>query len=47
MGSGSMMYIPSFIKIGSDIQNFMGGGSFTNIHTHIHTMVISEAYFHF
>jgi hypothetical protein len=24
MGSGVMIYIPSFIKIGSDIQPFMG-----------------------
>jgi hypothetical protein len=26
MGSGVMMYIPSFIKIGSGIQKLMGGG---------------------
>jgi hypothetical protein len=26
MGSGAMMYVPSFIKIGSDIQKFMGKG---------------------
>jgi hypothetical protein len=25
MGSGAMMYIPSFIKIGSGIQKFLGG----------------------
>jgi hypothetical protein len=26
MGSGSIIYIPSFIKIGSGIQRLMGGG---------------------
>jgi hypothetical protein len=26
MGSGAMMYIPSFIKIGLGIQKLMGGG---------------------
>jgi hypothetical protein len=26
MGSGAMMYIPSFIKIGSGILTLMGGG---------------------
>jgi hypothetical protein len=25
MGSGAMIYVPSFIKIGSDIQELMGG----------------------
>jgi hypothetical protein len=25
MGSSAMMYIPSFIKIGSDIQKLIGG----------------------
>jgi hypothetical protein len=29
MGSGVMMYIPSFIMIGSPIQKFMGGDSET------------------
>jgi hypothetical protein len=29
MGSGAMIYIPSFIKIGSDIQKLIGG-----IHRH-------------
>jgi hypothetical protein len=32
MGSGAMMYIPSFIKIGSGIQKLMVG-----IHTHTET----------
>jgi hypothetical protein len=26
MGSGAMLYIPSFMKIGSGIQKLMGGG---------------------
>jgi hypothetical protein len=26
MGSGAMLYTPSFIKIGSGIQKLMGGG---------------------
>jgi hypothetical protein len=26
MGSGTMIFTPSFIKIGSDIQKLMGGG---------------------
>jgi hypothetical protein len=30
MGSGAMIYIPSFIKIGSDIEKVDGGGGFTD-----------------
>jgi hypothetical protein len=37
MGSDVMIYIPSFIKIGSGIQNFMEGGGFTR---HRDNMVI-------
>jgi hypothetical protein len=34
MGSGAMMYIPSFIKIGSDIQKLIeGGGGDSHTHT--------------
>jgi hypothetical protein len=29
VGSGAVIYIPSFIKIGSGIQKLMGGGGFT------------------
>jgi hypothetical protein len=36
MGSGAMIYIPGFIKIGSDIQKLMGG-----IHMHTDSKVIS------
>jgi hypothetical protein len=33
MGSGAMIYVPSFIKIGSAIQKLMGGGG---LHRHTH-----------
>jgi hypothetical protein len=33
MGSGAMIYIPSSIKIGSDVQRLMGGGGFTDTQT--------------
>jgi hypothetical protein len=36
MGSGAMIYIPSFIKIGSGIQKLIGG-----IHRHTDSNVIS------
>jgi hypothetical protein len=29
MGSGAMIYIQSFIKIGSDMENLLGGGADT------------------
>jgi hypothetical protein len=35
-------YIPSFIKIGSGVQNLIGG-----IHRHTDSMVISQACFYF
>jgi hypothetical protein len=41
MGSGAIIYIPSFIHIGSDIQKLTGGGGYTDI------MEIAQAYFHF
>jgi hypothetical protein len=31
--SGAMIYIPSFIKIGSGIQRLMGSGIFTDTQT--------------
>jgi hypothetical protein len=34
MGSGAVIYVPSFIKIGSGIQKLIGG---IDIHTHTHT----------
>jgi hypothetical protein len=42
MGSGAMMYIPSFIKNGSGAQKLMGG-----IHKHTDSMVITWAYHYF
>jgi hypothetical protein len=36
MGSGAMLYIPSFIQIGSDIQKLIGG-----IHKHTDSMEIA------
>jgi hypothetical protein len=42
MGSGAMMYIPRFIKIGSAIQKLIVG-----IHRHTDNEVIALAYFYF
>jgi hypothetical protein len=36
MGSGAVIYIPSFIKIGSGIEKLIGG-----IHKHIDSTVIA------
>jgi hypothetical protein len=36
MGSGAVIYVPSFIKIGSSVQKLIGGGD-TQTHTHTHT----------
>jgi hypothetical protein len=33
VGSGAMIYIPSFIKIGSGIQKLIGGRGFTDTDT--------------
>jgi hypothetical protein len=45
MGSGAVIYVPSFIKIGSGVQTLMGGGGYTdtrtNKHTHMDSNVIS------
>jgi hypothetical protein len=35
MGSGAVIYVPSFIKIDSGIQTLMGG--YIHTHTHIRT----------
>jgi hypothetical protein len=43
MGSGAMIYIPSFIKIDSGIQKLMGEGGFTHTHTHTHTHGMKSA----
>jgi hypothetical protein len=36
MGSAAMIYIPSFIKIDSDIQKIMGGGGNTQTAWRLH-----------
>jgi hypothetical protein len=42
VGSGAMIYLPSFINIGSDIQKLLGG-----IHRHTDSMEIAYVYFYF
>jgi hypothetical protein len=42
MGSVARIYVPSFIKIGSDIRKLIGG-----IHRHTGSMEILKAYFYF
>jgi hypothetical protein len=37
MGSGAVIYVPSFIKIGPGIQKLMGGGGGAQTHIHTHT----------
>jgi hypothetical protein len=37
MVSGAVLYVPSYIKIGSSVQKLIGGGGFTQAHTHTHT----------
>jgi hypothetical protein len=44
MGSGAMIYVGSFIKIGSGIQKSMGGGD-TRTHTHTQRDAITLLYF--
>jgi hypothetical protein len=46
MGSGAMIYMPSSIKIGSDIQKLMGGGRNSKTHRQ-HGYHISLLYFLF
>jgi hypothetical protein len=40
MGSGGMIYIPSFMKIGSGVQNLLGG----DIHADANSKTITLAY---
>jgi hypothetical protein len=42
IGSNAVLYIPSFIKIGSDIQKLIRG-----VHRDTDSKVISYAYFYF
>jgi hypothetical protein len=37
MGSGAVIYVPSFIKIGSGIHKLMGGGGYTDRRAGAHT----------
>jgi hypothetical protein len=37
MGSGSMINLPSFIKIGSGIPKLLGGDTYRDTETHRHT----------
>jgi hypothetical protein len=45
MGSGAVIYIPSFIKIDSGVQKLIGGDTqtHTNIQTHTHTRTAMES----
>jgi hypothetical protein len=40
MGSGAMIYIASFLKIGSGIRKLIRGDSETHTHTHTHTHTV-------
>jgi hypothetical protein len=40
MGSDAVIYVPSFIKIGSGVQKIIGGGD-TDTHTHTDSKMIS------
>jgi hypothetical protein len=37
MGSGAMIYMPSFMKIGLSIQKLIRGDTHTDTQTHTHT----------
>jgi hypothetical protein len=39
MGSGAVIYVPSYVKIGSGVQKLMGG--YIDTHTHTGSNVIS------
>jgi hypothetical protein len=41
MGSGAVIYVSSFIKIGSGVQKLMGGGGYRDTHTQTDSNVIS------
>jgi hypothetical protein len=47
MGSGAVIYIPNFLKIGLDIQMLIRGWGFidTQLHGHTESMEIARAYF--
>jgi hypothetical protein len=39
MGSGAMIHIPRFMKIGSGIQKLGEGGMVIHTHTHTHRLI--------
>jgi hypothetical protein len=41
MGSGAVIYVPSFIKIGSGVQKLIRGDTQTHTHTRTDSNVIS------
>jgi hypothetical protein len=41
MGSGAVIYVSSFIKIGSGVQKLIGGETQAHTHTHTGSNVIS------
>jgi hypothetical protein len=41
MGSGAVIYVPSFIKIGSGVTKLIGEDTWTDRHTHTDSNVIS------
>jgi hypothetical protein len=41
MGLGTMIYIPSFIKFGSVIQNVMRGGGYTQTQRYTENIVVA------
>jgi hypothetical protein len=45
MGSGVMIYIPSFVKIGSGIQKFMGGDANTDTNSKVISLVLFFLFF--
>jgi hypothetical protein len=47
MGSGTITYVPSFIKIDSGVQKLIGAYTYRYMYTCTKRMVISQAYFHF
>jgi hypothetical protein len=41
MGSGVVIYVPSFMKMGSGVQKLIRGDTQTHTHTHTNRNVIS------
>jgi hypothetical protein len=45
MGSGAVIYVPGFIKIGSGVQTLIGVNTHTHTHTHTQCDLVSILYF--